>query len=54
MSKFFHIFFRFNNHQVNINKFFRMLLDGFHHRESKRNIGYKSTIHHIHMKPIGL
>ncbi|MNY69450.1 hypothetical protein D3C86_2073940 [compost metagenome] len=48
------ILIRVYNHEVHIQRFLRMSFYRFHHRKTKRNIGYKHPVHHIHMKPVGL
>ena len=45
---------RINNHQVNIQRLGCVFVHRFHHRHTKRDIGNKHAIHHIHMKPIGM
>src|SRR5450432_424791 len=46
--------FRFFNHQMYITYFFCCFTDMFNHRNAEADIGYKSSVHHIQVKPVRL
>ena len=42
-----------HNHQMHIQSFLCFGLQWLHYGKSERNVGYKNTIHHIYVKPVG-
>ena len=52
--KFFRIFFRLIDHQVHITNFGGSFSEKFNDHGSKTDIGNKTSIHYIKMKPVGL
>ena len=50
----FNIACRVHNHQVDIQRFARMLFDMLDNGLSKRDVGYKQPVHHVHMQPVTL
>src|SRR5258708_5697248 len=47
-------FLRFFYHEMHVTDFLCCFSDMFNNRNSKTNIGYKSSVHHIEVKPICL
>ena len=47
------VFFGFDDHQMYVQQFGRGLADGFHHRESERDIRDEYAVHDVDMHPFG-
>jgi hypothetical protein len=47
------VFFGFDDHQMYVQQFGRGLADGFHHRESERDVGDEYAVHDVDMYPFG-
>ena len=46
------VFFRLDDHQVNIKRLCGHRAKGFHDHRSDRDVGHEAAIHHIHVDPV--
>ena len=49
----FDVLFGFHDHQMHVEAFRRGPADGFHYRETERDVGHEYAVHHVDMHPLG-